>query len=324
MSVCVVCADTHRPAAYDQLKQLADKIGVGFYGERASKDAISIVRNAIDNCGEDILIVDSAGRDNVNDDLLKEIESIYNILKPDEVLLVISADIGNAVKNLVEAFNSKVPITGIIITKMDSSAKGGGALVASYISGAKVLFLGTGEKIEDFEHYNPKGFVSRLLGMGDLESLLEKIRELEEEEIEIKKYIEKGEYNMYVFYEQIKATQKMGSFRKIIEMIPGLGMLNLKKEDVEKQEEKVRKWKYIIDSMTKEERLNPEIINASRIKRIARGSGTSEEEVRELLKAYKMSEKMFHSLKSGKLMRDPRLKRFLKSMPKEVLDGVSL
>ncbi len=322
LSVCLVCADIHRPAAYDQLESLAKKINVSFYGERNSKNVIEIIKNAIEKCKEDVMIIDSAGRDSINEELLNEIKKIYEISKPEEVFLVMGGDIGSSAKDLVEKFKETIPITGIVLTKMDSSAKGGGALVASYLSGANVVFLGTGEKIEDLECYDPKGFVSRLLGLGDLNALLERIKELEEEYKEIKHYIERGEYNMYVFYEQIRATQKMGSFQKILDMIPGASMIGIKKDELENQERKIRKWKYIIDSMTKEERLHPEIINASRIKRIARGSGTKEEEVRELLKAYKTSEKIFRGLRTGKFLKDPRLKKFLKAIPKEALQSL--
>ncbi len=322
LSVCLVCADVHRAGAYHQLKQLAEKIGVGFYGQENEKKVINILKKALQECKEDVIIVDSAGRDNVNEDLLKEIKEIHENINPDEILLVISADIGSIAKDVVEKFKETLPITGIIITKMDTSAKAGGALVSSYLTNAPILFIGTGEKIEDFEKFDSKRFVSRLLGMGDLETLLEKVKELEEEQKTIKEMIEKGEYNMYVFYEQLKATQKMGSFQKIMEMIPGMNMLGVKKEEIEEQEEKVKKWKYIFDSMTKEERLHPEIINSSRIARIAKGSGTKEEDVREMLKAYKMSEKIFKGMKSGKLLKDPRMKKILKMLPKDKIQGI--
>lgn len=187
-----VCADVHRLAAYEQLKTLAQKIKVSFYGEKVNKNPLEIVKNALDKCKEDVMIIDSAGRDSVNENLLKEIKGIYELSKPEEVFLVISGDIGSTAKDLVERFKEIVPITGIVITKMDSSAKGGGALVASYLSGAKVVFLGTEERVKDIESYDPKSFVSRLLGLRDLNVLLGKIvKELEGEYKEIKEYIER-------------------------------------------------------------------------------------------------------------------------------------
>ncbi|NPA38747.1 MAG: signal recognition particle protein [Candidatus Nanohaloarchaeota archaeon] len=313
----LLSVDVYRPAAYTQLKTLAEQIEVPYYGNEKEKDPVKILKEglkAYEKSGADVLIVDTAGRDALTPDLIEELKKINEVLLPDETYLVIAADIGQGAKSLVEAFKSAVSLTGIIITKMDSSAKGGGALTAAYLAGTTVKFLGIGEKLEDLEYYDPVRFVSRLLGMGDLESLLEKVKEVVDEE-KIKEMWQSDKYNIAMFYEQLQATQKMGSLQKMIEMIPGMSRLIPRKEELEEQEKKMRKWKYIIDSMTKEERENPSIINTSRIKRIAKGSGTSEEEVREMLKAYKMSEKMFKKFKSGKFMKDPKIRKMLANVP---------
>ncbi len=308
---CLITTDTYRPAAYEQLKNLAEKIGVEFYGNKNENNAIKILQEGMKECHtSDVIIIDTAGRDAFNEELLNEINSLYKVLKPDETLLVLSADIGQAAKSLVESLKEKIKITGIILTKMDSSAKGGGALTAAYLANVKVKFLGIGEKIEDLEYYDPVRFVSRLLGMGDLETLLEKAREIIDKE-KIEKLMEAKDYDMYMFYEQLKATQKMGSLNKILEMIPGMSRMSFKKEEIEEQEIKIKKWGYIFDSMTVEERKNPKIIDSSRIQRIAKGSGTTEEDVREMLKAYRMSEKLYKKFKSGKFLKDPKLRKLM-------------
>ncbi len=308
---CLITTDTYRPAAYEQLKNLAEKIGVKFYGNKNENNAVKILQEGLKEChNSEVIIVDTAGRDAFNEELLNEINALYKVLEPEETLLVLSADIGQAAKSLVESLKEKLKITGIILTKMDSSAKGGGALTAAYLANIKVKFLGTGEKIEDLEYYDPVRFVSRLLGMGDLETLLEKAREIIDKD-QIEKLMEAKDYDMYMFYEQLKATQKMGSLNKILEMIPGMSRMSFKKEEIEEQEIKIKKWGYIFDSMTVEERKNPKIIDSSRIKRIAKGSGTTEEDVREMLKAYKMSEKLYKKFKSGKFLKDPKLRKLM-------------
>lgn len=317
---CLITTDTHRAAAYEQLKDLAERIGVDFYGNKNEKDAVKILKEGLEKCkNTEVIIVDTSGRDAFNEELLEEINALYKELNPDETLLVLSADIGQVAKSIVESLKEKLKLTGIIITKMDSSAKGGGALTAAYLAGVKVKFIGTGEKIDDFEYYDPVRFVSRLLGMGDLETLLEKTREVLDRD-KIEKFMHAKNYDLYLFYEQLKATQKMGSLTKLLEMIPGMSRLSIRKEEIEEQEKKIREWGYIFDSMTVEERMNPKIIDSSRIRRIAKGSGTTEEQVREMLRAYKMSEKLYKKFKSGKFLKDPKLRRLMMGMKSEGID----
>jgi signal recognition particle subunit SRP54 len=291
-SVGIICADVYRPAALEQLQQLGKQINVQVYGEKGNKNPIEIIENGIKEFSKkDVIIIDTAGRHKQEEKLMKEIEEIGKKIKPDETILVIDATIGQQAKSQAEAFHKVVPIGSIMITKMDGTSKGGGALSACSVTGAKVRFIGTGEKIENLELYNPDRFVSRLLGLGDLQTLLEKVKEAEIKKESVEKIIE-GKFTLQDFMEQIENIRKVGPLSQIVSMIPGFGAIKFPKDALEKQEEKMKIWKFIIQSMTKEERENPDIIDSSRIKRIAKGSGRKEEEVRELLNQYNQMKKM--------------------------------
>ncbi len=290
----LVCLDYHRPAAPEQLNQIAQQINSIAYFED-SKDPYSTAKNALKKFDKyDVLIFDTAGRNALDIELAEELKKLKEIIKPDEIILVIPADLGKVARVQSEEFNKLVGITGIIITKLDGTAKAGGALVGASVTKAKVKFIGTGEHIDDFEVYDPRRFVSRLLGLGDLETLLEKAKEAEIKPEKIEKIVE-GKFSLQDFLEQIESMQKIGPFKKILSMIPGFGA-NLPDELIEAQEEKIKKYRYIIQSMTKEERENPEIINESRIKRIAKGSGTKETDVRDLLSQYNKMKKLIKTL----------------------------
>jgi signal recognition particle subunit SRP54 len=313
LKVCVVGCDVHRAAAFEQLKQLGEKYGIEVFGNADEKNSAKILEKALPGLKNfDVIIVDSAGRSALDEELMQEIKSVVDILKPDEKWLVLSADIGQAAGTQAKAFSEAVGITGVIVTKMDSSAKGGGAISACYASGAGVKFIGTGEKADDLEVYDPVRFVSRILGMGDLETLLEKVREAFREE-DAKKILE-GEFTLVDFYNQIENVKKMGSLSKILEMLPLPG-IKIPKEMIEVQEEKFQKWKYIIDSMTIEERNNPDIINRSRIERIAKGSGTKPEEVKELLKAYRQMKTMIKKFRKGRFMKRGMIRSLGTNLP---------
>ncbi len=305
LKVCLVQTDTWRPAAYEQLKQLADAIHVPFYGEQGEKDPIKIIKKYEPDFERfNVVIVDSAGRDALNKELINEIKKVYQFLKPHESLLVVSGDIGQAAQTQAQTFKDAVGITGVIVTKLDGTAKGGGALTACSATGAKVKFIGVGEHITDFEAFKPKNFVSRMLGMGDLETLLAKAEEaIKKEDAEkMGKKLMKGEFNLKDLYEQMEALKKMGPISQITNMIPGLSMAKIPKEMLGTQEEKLKTWKFLMDSMTPEEKENPEIISPSRVKRIAKGSGRQEADVRELLKQYSQMKKMMKMVGSpGKL-----------------------
>ena len=292
LKVLLVGLDYHRPAAPEQLKQLGEKIGVKVLTDEKSKDPFKLARESLKLSEKfDSIIYDTAGRNALDKELADELRKLGEIIKPDEVLLVIPADIGKVAGKQASEFNKLVKITGVIVTKLDGTAKGGGALAACSASNAKIKFVGIGEKPEDLEEYDPKRYVSRILGLGDLESLLEKAREVVKKE-EVEK-IARGEFTLEDFLEQLKALQKMGPLSSILKMIPGFELsFNLPDDLLEMQEERLKKYRAIIQSMTRKERNNPEIINASRIKRIAKGSGTTERDVRELLANYKKMKKI--------------------------------
>jgi len=306
----MICCDYHRPAAPEQLNQLGDKIHVPVHVSK-EKNPYKALKEGLGKFKKyDTVIIDTAGRDALDKDLAKELKEMGKICQPDEVLLVIPADIGRIGGKQAEEFNKLVGITGVIVTKMDGTAKGGGALSACFATGAKVKFIGTGEKLENLEVYDPVRFVSRLLGLGDLQALLEKAKEAELKEEDVEKFLS-GSFTLQDFYEQISGMQKMGSLSSVMDMIPGLGH-SIPEDMLVVQEEKMKKYKYIIDSMTKEERKDVDTIHSSRIKRIAKGSGTNEKDVRDLLKQYKQTKKLMKKMGGMKGMKRGALKQIAK------------
>lgn len=306
--VGLITTDTYRPAAYDQLKQLAEQIGVPFYGERDSQDPVGIAKRGVRKLlseGVNVIIVDTAGRHGYGEEeeLLREMRELADAIKPNEVILVIDAYLGQKAYDLARRFHERTPIGSIIITKLDGTAKGGGAISAVSVTGARIKFIGDGEKIEDLEPFSPRKFVARLLGLGDLETLLEKFKALEES-AELEKRFEKailtGRLTLRDMYAQIKSLKKMGPLRKVLQMIPGLAMMPLDDEKLRLSEEKMDKWLHIMESMTYEELDNPSIIDRRRIKRIALGSGTRPEDVRELLAYYENTKRMLKNIKRKK------------------------
>ena len=299
-SVAMVQLDVWRPAAYEQLLQLGKQIKVPVFGNPKEKNPRKIYKAVKKDLEPfDLVIVDTAGRDALSTDLIKEIDDITKLVAPQEVLLVVSADIGQTAQKQAEVFHDTCGVTGIVITKLDGTAKGGGALAACSVTGAKVMFIGVGEKIPDLEVFRPEGFVSRLLGMGDLEALLEKVKDAvtEEEAEDLSKRFLKGDFNLLDLYEQMRAMSKMGPLSKVVEMIPGFSSLKLPKEMLQVQEEKLHRWRHAMDSMTKEELENPDVFNVARINRISNGSGVKIGEIRELVKQYRMSRKLVRSMK---------------------------
>ncbi len=292
--------DVHRPAAPDQLEQVAKGANVPAMVNKKEKNAMKIIAEYEKEFSKyDILIIDTAGRDALSDDLIDEINAIYKKLQPDENLLVISADIGQAAERQARVFHEACKVTGIAITKLEGTAKGGGSLIACSVTGAPVKFIGIGEKVDDLEEFDPERFVGRMLGMGDIQTLLEKAREAitEEEAQDLGKKLLKGEFNLMDLYSQMEAMKKMGPLSKVVDMIPGFGNVKIPKDMLQGQEEKLKKWKHIMNSMTREELEDPEVIAASRVDRIAKGSGTSTSEVRELIKQYRQSKKMMKMMK---------------------------
>ncbi|AEM38036.1 GTP-binding signal recognition particle SRP54 G- domain protein [Pyrolobus fumarii 1A] len=304
--VGLVAADVYRPGAYDQLRQLAERIGVMFYGEPGSRDAVGIATRGVKELkerGANIVIVDTAGRHGYGSEvaLLEEMKRMSEAIKPDEVMLVIDAAMGQKSFDLAKRFHEATPIGSIIVTKMDGTAKGGGALSAVAATGAIIKFIGTGEDVEEFEVFNPRRFVSRLLGMGDIEGILERIKRLEAAE-EFEKTVEEmleGKLNFRILYRQLRQLTRMGPLRKVLQMLPGVG-LAVTDEIAKLGEEKIRKWLAIMDSMTYEELDHPEIIDKSRMRRIARGAGVELDDVKELVNYYRNLQRMLRRLKKQK------------------------
>ena len=301
--VALVGLDIHRPAAMEQIEQVGKHANVKVFSDKKIKDPLGIWNQYKEEYKNfDILIIDTAGRDALSKELINEIEDVNKAIKPNENLLVISADIGQAAQKQAEQFHKSCGVSGIIVSKMDGTAKGGGALTACAVSGAPIKFIGVGEKADDLEHFNPQGFVGRLLGMGDLEALLEKAKEIIkiEEAEDLGKRFLKGEFSLIDLYEQMEAMSKMGPLSQIVEMIPGFSQLKLPKEMLQVQEDKLKKWRFAMNSFSKAELEDPEIVDSSRIERIAKGSGVPASEIRDLLKQYKQSKKMVKMFKGSK------------------------
>lgn len=302
--VAVIGADTYRPGALTQLKTMCEKVNVEVYGDEKNKDSPQIVKNGLkhfENSNFDIILIDTAGRHKEEKELLEEMTQISKVTQPDLALLIIDGTIGQQCYNQAEAFHKTVPVGGIVITKLDSSAKGGGALAAATATGAQIMYIGTGERIDDLEKFSPTRFVGRLLGMGDIQALLDMAKRLENEADEVRlKRISSGKMNMDDFYYQIEEATRAGGLRNILDSMPGMSGM-IKEDQLDQTEERMQKWRYIIQSMTKQEKDDPDLLNASRIKRIARGAGWSEHDVKELLKAYKNSKDMMKASKGRQM-----------------------
>lgn len=290
----VVVSDTWRPAAYEQLLQLTEYMNVPLYGNPENPDALDLARKGLNEFKkQDIIIVDTAGRHKEEKDLLYEMEQISKVVNPDEVILVIDGTIGQQAREQAQAFNKTTNIGSIIITKLDGSAKGGGALSAVSEIGAPIKFIGTGEKLDDFEAFDPERFISRLLGMGDIKTLLEKAEEVASEDdmdMEAMDHMMSGKFTLKDMYSQISMMNKMGPMQQVMNMIPGMGG-KLPKNASQVTEEKLAKYKIMMDSMTEYELTHPDVIKQSRVKRISRGAGVRNEDVKELLKYYNMTKK---------------------------------
>ena len=292
---CMLGLDVHRPAASDQLEQLGKKIKIQTFTDKNEKDPIRIFNKFKSELEKyELAIIDTAGRHSLDSELVDEIKQLANEIKPDYKLLTITADIGQAAKTQASEFQKTCNVNGVIITRMDSTAKAGGALTACAETSAPVFFIGTGEKTNEFETFNPESFISRLLGLGDLEGLLEKVQSAidEKSQKKLKTKLEKGEFDLRDFQQQLEQMSGMGSMSKMLEMIPGLGKAKDKIPEnlLGTQEHKMKKWQHIINSMTEQEIKGPEIIEkqTSHLSRIAKGSGTTTTDIRQLLKQYKL------------------------------------
>ena len=312
LNLGLIAADVHRPAAFDQLSQIGEQVQVPVFGSSDNKDAGKVVKEGLEEFKElDVVIVDTAGRHALDEELIAEMKSISKIVKPDEILLVMDATVGQQAGPQAQAFHDAVGVSGVILTKLDGSAKGGGALSAVAVTKAPIVFVGTGESLDSLETLDPDRFISRLLGMGDLQTLLERAEEVldaESAEDTARKMLS-GKFTLIDMREQMEALTKMGPLSKVMEMVPGMSGM-MKKGQMDETQDRLEKFKVLMSSMTKEELENPKIIKRSRVNRIAKGSGSDPQEIRELLKQYNQSRKMMSNLGGNRRMQQRMMKQF--------------
>lgn len=310
-NILLVAADIYRPAAVKQLKTLAGQIQVEVYSEDLqdtrlkeakglSQEVVKIVQNAINyakSTGKDIVIIDSAGRLHIDSEMMDELKKIVENVTPTEIIFVVDSMVGQDAVLQAQNFNSQLPITGIILTKCDGDARGGAALSVKSIIGKPIKFIGTGEKISALSFFHPDRFASQILGMGDILTLIEKA----EREFDIKKAeelqrkLKRQEFTLEDFREQLQQIKKLGPIDQLLDLIPGFSIFR-KKQNIQIEENNLKKIEAIINSMTKEERQNPQIIDGSRKRRIAKGSGTQVQEVNQLLKQFEQTKKMLKQI----------------------------
>jgi signal recognition particle subunit SRP54 len=311
LKLALIACDVHRPAAYDQLMQIGKKLNIPVYGDPTEKKAVKILKAGLKQFkDDDVVIIDTSGRHSLEDSLIKEIKELSQEAKTDERLLVMDATIGQQAGPQAKAFHEAVNITGVILTKMDGSAKGGGALSAVAETGAPICYIGVGEHLEDLEKFDPARFVSRMLGMGDLQSLLEKAQEVMDEETaeETARKMMSGKFTLRDMYKQMEMLDGVGPLQKVAQMIPGFTG-KVSEKDMEASQDRLKKWKIIMDSMTEEELDDPKTIKSSRVIRISRGSGTTPKDVRELLKQYNNSKKAIKGFMGNRKMRRQLMKQ---------------
>ncbi|MEM3185834.1 MAG: signal recognition particle receptor subunit alpha [Conexivisphaerales archaeon] len=303
--VGLICADIYRPGAYEQLKTLGDSVSTEVFWEKIN-DAVKIANDGkgyFVSKGKNLIIVDTAGRHKEERSLLDEMRRMEESISPDLTLLVIDGTIGQQAYNQALAFAKTTKVGGLVVTKLDGTAKGGGALTAAAATGSKILFVSNGERVDDIEEFSPTRFAGRILGMGDIKGLIEKVK-LAEAEIDqaTAKRMASGKMNIYDFEVQLEQMGKLGPLQKIVEMLPGLP--RVEEEQLGKVERNMKKWKAIMKSMTKGEKLDPNIIGASRIRRIARGAGVTEKDVKEMLNAFEQMKKIMKSAKKLRFNKD--------------------
>ncbi|WP_337860457.1 signal recognition particle protein Srp54 [Ferroplasma sp.] len=307
LSTGLIAADVHRPGAYEQLNQISKEINAGFYGEKGEKNPLKIVNNGIKQLSEyKIKIIDTSGRDSLDQELINEVREIKSKVKPDAVLFVIDATLGQQAGPQAKALNDAVSINGVIITKMDGTGKAGGALSAVADIKAPVYFIGTGEHMDDIQIFNPKKFLSRLLGMGDIDSLMEVVEETNMTEEEAEASLDKmmsGKFDLKDMYDIWEKFAKPGLLKKFFGALP-LGKMpggaKIDDSQLDQADEKLRVYRVILDSMTYYELENPDVLNAKRIKRVATGSGMGEKNVRQLLKEYNAMKKNVKAMKKNR------------------------
>ena len=317
LKALLAACDTFRPAAMEQLRVLADQVGVPVYIEPEAKDPISVAKNAISHArqnGNDIVIVDTAGRQSIDEELMEQIKNIKDAVSPQETLLVVDAMIGQEAVATAKLFNEQLEIDGVVLTKLDGDTRGGAALSIRTVVDKPIKFIGTGEKMEAIDVFHPERMADRILGMGDVVSLVERAQQQfdEEEAKRLEKRIRKNKFDFNDFLGQIQQVKKMGNVKDLAAMIPGIGKAI---KDIDIPDDPFKNIEAIIGSMTPKERENPDIINQSRRKRIAKGSGTDIQEVNRLLKQFDQTRKMMKmvtGMGSSKMMQMANAMRAMK------------
>ena len=308
----LVACDVYRPAAIKQLQVIGAQLNIPVYSNETSKDVVQIANQAMNvaiSKLNDVVILDTAGRLHIDDELMQELKNVKANIKPHEILLVVDSMTGQDAVNIAQSFNEAVGIDGVVLTKLDGDTRGGAALSVKKVTGKPIKFAATGEKLSDIEVFNPERMTSRILGMGDVLSIIEKAEEtmsLEEAE-KIEKQLKKKELDLDDYLTQIRQVKKMGSFSSILKLIPGM---NNKIKDIDVNDKEFDKIEAIICSMTKQEKRNVKLLNASRRQRIAKGSGTTVQDINKFIKSFEMTQKMVKQMKSTKGGMKKMLKNF--------------
>ena len=315
----LVACDVYRPAAIKQLQVVGGQLNIPVYANETTKDVVKIARQAVDMAISklnDVIILDTAGRLHIDEELMNELKNIKSNVKPHEILLVVDSMTGQDAVNVAKSFNEELDIDGVVLTKLDGDTRGGAAISVKKITGRPIKFAATGEKLSDIEVFHPERMASRILGMGDVLSIIEKAEEafdIEEAEKLEKQLKKKKDLDLDDYLTQLRQIKKMGSFSSILKMIPGMNQL----KDVKVDDNEFTRIEAMISSMTKEERQNPKILNGNRRVRIAKGSGTSVQEINKFMKSFEMTQKMMRQMKDSKNM-----KKMMKGMNTEDLKNM--
>lgn len=300
----LVACDVYRPAAIKQLQVVGAQLNIPVYSNESTKNVVQIAKQAINTAISklnDVVILDTAGRLQIDEELMNELKNLKQSVKPHEILLVVDSMIGQEAVNIASTFNEELGIDGIVLTKLDGDTRGGAALSVKKVTNRPIKYAATGEKLSDIEEFHPERMASRILGMGDVLSIIEKAEEAfdEEEALKIEKQLKKKEFDLDDYLVQLKQIKKMGSFSSILKMIPGMNQI----KDLKVDDKEFVRIEAIIYSMTKKERKNPKILNASRRKRIAQGSGTTVQQINKFMDSFEMTQKMMKKMQDGKGMK---------------------
>ena len=312
----MVACDVYRPAAVQQLQVIGNQLNIPVYSEEGVKDPVGIARRALDTAISklnDIVIIDTAGRLQIDETLMQELQNIKNSIRPHEILLVVDSMTGQEAVNVANDFNEKVGIDGVVLTKLDGDTRGGAALSVKKVTGKPIKFIGVGEKLNELEEFHPDRMAQRILGMGDVLSIVEKAEQaidLEEAE-KLEKQLQKNKFDLDDYLAQLKQIKKMGSISSILKMLPGANKL----KDIQVDEKEFVRIEAIITSMTSKERKNPSLLNASRRKRIAKGSGTEVHDINKFMESFEMTQKMMKQMKTKGGM-----KRMMKGLNLDKMD----